>query len=295
MSPTKRRVPWPLCRRIVACRQALACKQFSTPMPSLCHTAPSSLVLRPAGKSGHKLAFSGVFQKFLWRIHRGHDALLVPRSPLSTYHRYNRHGQASSWKNSLEKLGHPQIRFRTLASLFKSAPVFRDSSIKFPGASGASGSTYESARGRDDVCVRRRRHSDCRETANKPGDYTVGKFTMILDLPNLPRVPTILHELPDSLEYDPRPRLIFLHEISREMSRPIARDDRVHVEYVPTQVVTEYLRTVTTIDGRRIDGIDTRVRAATRRDRHRQQLGRALGEPFLCGRALTLRAMARWV
>jgi RES domain len=39
------------------------------------------------------------------------------------------------------------------------------------------------------------------------------------------------------------------------ISRRIARDDRVHIEYVPTQVVTEYVRTAVKIDARRVDGI----------------------------------------
>ena len=47
----------------------------------------------------------------------------------------------------------------------------------------------------------------------------------------------------DSLEYDPRPPLIFLYHFAADISKPIARDDRVHVEYVPTQVITEYFRT----------------------------------------------------
>jgi hypothetical protein len=98
------------------------------------------------------------------------------------------------------------------------------------------------------------------ETANQPGTFAVGTFVterdaLILDLSRLPPAPSIFTELPDTLEYDPRPPLIFLHGISLEISRPIARDDPVHIEYVPTQVVTEYVRTALTVDGRRIDGI----------------------------------------
>lgn len=37
---------------------------------------------------------------------------------------------------------------------------------------------------------------------------------------------------------------VILRRISFEISWPIARDDRVHIEYVPTQVVTEYVRIV---------------------------------------------------
>jgi hypothetical protein len=65
----------------------------------------------------------------------------------------------------------------------------------------------------------------------------------------------VFAELSDSIEYDPRRLLRFLHHISRDISRSIARDDRVHIEYVPTQVVTEYIRTAVTFERRAIDGI----------------------------------------
>jgi hypothetical protein len=98
------------------------------------------------------------------------------------------------------------------------------------------------------------------------GEFTNDRELLILDLTRLPEVPSVFAELPDSLEYDPRPQLNFLHNTSREISRPIARDDRVHVEYVPTQVVTEYVCTVVRIDRRKIDGIrysSSRRHAAT--------------------------------
>ena len=87
-----------------------------------------------------------------------------------------------------------------------------------------------------------------RETCTGPGTFVVGEFEIqreikILDLASLPPVPSIFQELPDSLEYDPRPPLIFLQHFAADISKPIARDDRVHVEYVPTQVITEYFRT----------------------------------------------------
>src|SRR5262249_27106744 len=84
------------------------------------------------------------------------------------------------------------------------------------------------------------------ETASGIGTFAIAEFVterdaLILDLTHLPRAPSAFSALPDTLEYDPRPRLRFLHWISRVISRPIARDDRVHIEYVPTQVVTEYV------------------------------------------------------
>jgi hypothetical protein len=98
------------------------------------------------------------------------------------------------------------------------------------------------------------------ETAEEPGAFAIGQFgncrdLLILDLTRVPDAPCPFAELPDNLDYDPRPHLNFLQNISREISRPIARDDRVHIEYVPTQVITEYLRTAVRIDGRRVDGI----------------------------------------
>ncbi len=52
--------------------------------------------------------------------------------------------------------------------------------------------------------------------------------------------------------------LLFLHRLARDISRPIIRDDRVHIEYVPTQVVTEFIRSAKTEDGKSFDGIRLR-------------------------------------
>ncbi|MER9262820.1 MULTISPECIES: RES family NAD+ phosphorylase [unclassified Mesorhizobium] len=98
------------------------------------------------------------------------------------------------------------------------------------------------------------------EVADEAGTFAVGAFetlrdATILALTNLPPVPSMFWEIPDSMEYDPRPRRRFLQEVESDISRPIARDDKIHIEYVPTQIVAEFLRTVTTIDGRQVDGV----------------------------------------
>ena len=98
------------------------------------------------------------------------------------------------------------------------------------------------------------------ETASEPGRFTLATFAtqrdaVILDISKEFDVPSMFRDVSDSLEYDPRPRRSFLREIARDISKPIARDDKIHVEYVPTQVVTEYLRTMATNDGRKIDGV----------------------------------------
>lgn len=107
------------------------------------------------------------------------------------------------------------------------------------------------------------------ETAEAVGTYAIGTFQTIrditiLDLGQLPPIPSLFEELPDSLEHDLHKMLIFLHRLARDMSRPIARDDRVHIEYVPTQVVTEYVRSSKMPDETRLDGI--RYRSSRRED-----------------------------
>lgn len=98
------------------------------------------------------------------------------------------------------------------------------------------------------------------ETANQPGTYAVGEFRtrraiIILDLAGLPPIVSRFEEISDSEEGDPREMLLFLHRVARDISRPIFRDDRVHIEYVPTQVVTEFVRLAKTKGGKSFDGI----------------------------------------
>lgn len=55
------------------------------------------------------------------------------------------------------------------------------------------------------------------------------------------------------------PRLVYLARFvsgfTQEISKPILHDDRIHREYVPTQVVIEYLRYQLLPDGTGIDGV----------------------------------------
>ena len=99
-----------------------------------------------------------------------------------------------------------------------------------------------------------------RETARSPGVFAVGEFktlreARVLDLADIPRVPSIFEGIPDVLEYDPRPPTIFLNYFATEVSKPIAGDRRIHIEYIPTQVITEYFRTEFRHYSARIDGI----------------------------------------
>lgn len=99
-----------------------------------------------------------------------------------------------------------------------------------------------------------------RETANNAGRFAVGCFetrrpATILDLTSIPPIPSLFQEIPDRMEFHPREVLGFLNHIAEEISKPIQRDDKIHINYIPTQVVTEFVRSKLTAEGSRIDGI----------------------------------------
>lgn len=68
--------------------------------------------------------------------------------------------------------------------------------------------------------------------------FKTTKKLRLLDLSNLPPVPSIFDQPMNYL----RSTIIFLHEFARELSKPIRKDGTEHIEYVPTQVFTEYIR-----------------------------------------------------
>lgn len=86
------------------------------------------------------------------------------------------------------------------------------------------------------------------ETVSGTGTYAVAEFrtlrsARVLDLSHLPDVPGFFAEVPDSRPWTRRDA-IFFWDLVADFTKPIARDNRVHVEYIPTQVFTEYCRLV---------------------------------------------------
>jgi len=64
----------------------------------------------------------------------------------------------------------------------------------------------------------------------------------LFDLSELPSIPSLFARVPDHLSYWPRQAALFLRSVIPQMSKPVSPDDRVHLEYIPTQVVAEFLR-----------------------------------------------------
>jgi hypothetical protein len=78
-----------------------------------------------------------------------------------------------------------------------------------------------------------------------PRKYLVATFRTsaafpILDLSALPPLPSIF----DAGRQYEREALLFLRDFVRDISVPIARDGREHIDYVPSQIVSEYFAQV---------------------------------------------------
>ncbi len=74
----------------------------------------------------------------------------------------------------------------------------------------------------------------------------------LLDLSKLPNVPSIF----DPARRDSYFSVMFLQKFVQDLSKSITKDGREHIEYVPTQIITEYFRyTYEDRTGASIDGI----------------------------------------
>lgn len=97
------------------------------------------------------------------------------------------------------------------------------------------------------------------ETFTRSGRAALGVFSPVrplrlLDLRADRPVPyrSIFEGVPSLVRGLPR----FVEAFREEISRPIARDGREHIEYVPSQIVTEYIRRVfRTSENQRLDGV----------------------------------------
>lgn len=82
------------------------------------------------------------------------------------------------------------------------------------------------------------------DEGRRPAMASVGRFRTcepipVVDFVDLPQVPSLFDDLERRRD---RPTLIFLHGFVRSLTEPVRKDRRQHIEYVPSQVVTEYLR-----------------------------------------------------
>lgn len=103
--------------------------------------------------------------------------------------------------------------------------------------------------------------TSCVETIDARGDrnrrvtgvvFATTRAMSILDLARMPHVPSYFDRQKAALRHTLR----FLHRFSHDVARPLDRDGTEHIEYVPTQAFTEYVRfEMAGIDGAPVDGI----------------------------------------
>jgi hypothetical protein len=86
------------------------------------------------------------------------------------------------------------------------------------------------------------------------GTFRTTREATVLDLTNLPPRLGFFEQQSDSSETD-RYALDFLHSFVKSMAAKIETNSREHVDYVPTQVVTEWFRTHFRHSGPALDGI----------------------------------------
>lgn len=92
---------------------------------------------------------------------------------------------------------------------------------------------------------------------NPSRDAAIGQFEVLRDLQFLNL--TILPDLPsifDDNRRDEREGLLFLESFIEEITKPVQKNGSEHIEYVPSQVVSEYFALIFhTADGHHLDGI----------------------------------------
>lgn len=98
--------------------------------------------------------------------------------------------------------------------------------------------------------------AEIRDSMASVGRFETTRTIRIMDLASLPRVPGFFSTAPriDRLV------LRFLRDFAELIIQPVERDNRVNVDYIPTQVFTEFLRDFD-FEGGKIDGL--RYRSAT--------------------------------
>jgi HEPN/RES N-terminal domain 1/RES domain len=92
--------------------------------------------------------------------------------------------------------------------------------------------------------------AETRAREARVGQWEVTRPVRILDLRRLPEIPGYFSDV----ERQNRLALRFLHHFAEDIMTPVARDKRVHIDYLPSQVVTEFMRDYD-FDGGKIDGI----------------------------------------
>ncbi len=72
------------------------------------------------------------------------------------------------------------------------------------------------------------------------GEFNVIKKLVMIDFTELPEIPSVF----DNERRKDLYKILFFNSFVENLSKDIIRDDRIHIDYVPTQIITEYFRYV---------------------------------------------------
>lgn len=81
-------------------------------------------------------------------------------------------------------------------------------------------------------------YADAKRPKLTTAKFSNKKELFLLDLTKLPRVPSLF----DEKERKHYSSIIFLKKFIEDLSKDIARDEKEQIDYIPTQIVTEYFR-----------------------------------------------------
>jgi hypothetical protein len=91
---------------------------------------------------------------------------------------------------------------------------------------------------------------EVRATQATIGEFRTLREIRIINLADLPPIPGFFSEA----SREERQGLSFLHRLTRIMAAPVPQNDRVNVDYIPTQILTEFFRDYG-FDGGQLDGV----------------------------------------
>lgn len=143
--------------------------------------------------------------------------------PGTVLFRARRHGK-NEHPTTIADLGPPPRRKAFAANRMSPAGI-----TMFYGA-------FEAATARAEVC------SDVTDSRPKVtvAPFALTKAMQVVDLSAAPSVPSLF----DPKRADERVPAVFLREFMKDFTAPVEKDGCEHIDYVPTQIVTEYLRRV---------------------------------------------------
>lgn len=83
------------------------------------------------------------------------------------------------------------------------------------------------------------------------GTFKTSRDAVLIDFTAVPLMPSIY----DGNKADTREAILFLRRFVEDMSLPVGRNGEGNIDYLPTQIITEYIRYLFKTEGRNVDGI----------------------------------------